>query len=45
MKQSPQSRSSSKAKRGRGGKPDTDTSNKATTREFEREDMGIAPKE
>jgi hypothetical protein len=29
----------------RSNKPETDTANKATTEEFEREDMGIAPKE
>jgi hypothetical protein len=46
MKQSSSKRPSAKAPRGRpAGKPDTDTVNKATTAEFEREDMGIAPKE
>ena len=45
MKQSPPKRSNAKTPRRRVGKPDTDTANKATTAEFEREDMGIAPKE
>lgn len=29
----------------RAGKPDSDALNQATTADFEREDMGIAPKE
>jgi hypothetical protein len=46
MKRSATKRPGSKTSRGRrAGKPDTDTANKATTAEFEREDMGIAPKE
>ncbi len=39
-------RSSAKTPRGRrGAPPTTETKNKATTAEFDREDMGIAPKE
>jgi len=46
MKKPPTQRSSSKTPRGRrGAKPDGNEMNQATTDEFEREDMGIAPKE
>jgi hypothetical protein len=46
MKQSPSKRPSAKTPRDRrAGKPTTETANKATIAEFEREDMGIAPKE
>jgi hypothetical protein len=46
MKQSPSKRSNAKTPRGRrGGKAGADELNQATTVDFEREDMGIAPKE
>ena len=46
MKHPTPKRSSVKTPRGRrGAKPGTQTANKATTVEFEREDMGIASKE
>jgi len=42
----PQQSTAHKAPRGRlASKSGSDTANKATTDEFEREDMGIAPKE
>ena len=44
MKSATTKPSSAKTKR-HSSKPASDTANKATTDEFEREDMGIAPKE
>lgn len=45
MNQSPTKKSKPKAPRGRGGKAANRDMNQATTDDFEREDMGIAPKE
>jgi hypothetical protein len=46
MKQAPSKRSNAKTPRGpRGAKSDAGEMNQATTTDFEREDMGIAPKE
>ena len=46
MKQAPKKKSKPKTPRGRaGGKVADPEMNQATTDDFEREDMGIAPKE